>query len=106
MFSGFMVNVWIIATMVAVTAGVVGFFVVLRGSAFVAHAIPQTGFAGAAAANLIARGREPPSGAILFGKRVPGHRMPLPQRPARRPSISDRTVPAELVGSVPPRIRA
>jgi zinc/manganese transport system permease protein len=39
--------------MVAVVAGVVGFFTVLRGSAFVAHAVPQAGFAGAAGAALI-----------------------------------------------------
>jgi zinc/manganese transport system permease protein len=39
--------------MVAVVAGVVGFFTVLRGSAFVAHAVPQAGFAGAAGASLI-----------------------------------------------------
>ena len=53
MFSGFMANAWIVATMVAVVAGVVGFFTVLRGSAFVAHAVPQAGFAGAAGASLI-----------------------------------------------------
>jgi zinc/manganese transport system permease protein len=53
MFAGFMVNAWIVATMVAVVAGVVGFFTVLRGSAFVAHAVPQAGFAGAAGASLI-----------------------------------------------------
>jgi zinc/manganese transport system permease protein len=53
MFSGFMVNAWIVATMVAVVAGIVGFFTVLRGSAFVAHAVPQAGFAGAAGASLI-----------------------------------------------------
>jgi zinc/manganese transport system permease protein len=53
MFSGFMTNAWEIATIVAVTAGVVGFFVVLRGSAFPAHAIPNGAFAGAAGANLI-----------------------------------------------------
>ncbi|MGD0441730.1 MAG: iron chelate uptake ABC transporter family permease subunit [Acidimicrobiales bacterium] len=53
MFSGIMVNAWIVATMVAVVAGVVGFFTVLRGSAFVAHAVPQAGFAGAAGASLI-----------------------------------------------------
>ena len=41
MFSGFMVNAWIVASIVAVVAGVVGFFTVLRGSAFVAHAIPN-----------------------------------------------------------------
>jgi zinc/manganese transport system permease protein len=52
-FSGFMVNTWLVATIVAVVAGVVGFFVVLRGSAFPAHAIPKSAFAGAAGANLI-----------------------------------------------------
>lgn len=53
MFSGFMVNAWIVASIVAVVAGVVGFFVVLRGSAFVAHAIPNGAFAGAAGAVLL-----------------------------------------------------
>ncbi|MBV8219002.1 MAG: metal ABC transporter permease, partial [Solirubrobacterales bacterium] len=52
-FSGFMVNTWVVASIVAVVAGVVGFFVVLRGSAFVAHAIPNGAFAGAAGAVLI-----------------------------------------------------
>jgi zinc/manganese transport system permease protein len=53
MFSGFMVNTWIVATIVAAVAGVIGFFTVLRGSAFVAHAVPSAAFAGAAGANLI-----------------------------------------------------
>jgi zinc/manganese transport system permease protein len=53
MFSSFMTNAWISATIVAVIAGVVGFFVVLRGSAFPAHAIPNGAFAGAAAANVL-----------------------------------------------------
>jgi zinc/manganese transport system permease protein len=53
MFSGFMVNAWTIASIVAVVAGLVGFFVVLRGSAFVAHAIPNGSLAGAAGASLI-----------------------------------------------------
>ncbi len=53
MFSGFMVNAWTVASIVAVVAGLVGFFVVLRGSAFVAHAIPNGSFAGAAGASLI-----------------------------------------------------
>ncbi len=53
MFSGFMVNAWLVATMVALVAGVVGYFTVMRGSAFVAHAVPQAGFAGAAGASLI-----------------------------------------------------
>lgn len=53
MFAGFMTNTWIVATIVAVIAGMVGFFVVLRGSTFAAHGIPSGAFAGAAAASLL-----------------------------------------------------
>ncbi len=53
MFAGFMINAWEAATIVAVVAGVVGFFTVLRGSAFAAHALPNGAFAGAAGASLI-----------------------------------------------------
>jgi zinc/manganese transport system permease protein len=53
MFSGFMTNTWVVATIVAVVAGVVGFFIVLRGMAFVADAVPQGAFAGAAGASLV-----------------------------------------------------
>ena len=52
-FSSFMLNTWIAATVVAVVAGAIGFFCVLRGAAFVAHAVPQGAFAGAAGAALI-----------------------------------------------------
>ncbi len=48
-----MVNTWLAATMVAVVAGLLGFFIVLRGAAFVAHAVPNGAFAGAAAASLL-----------------------------------------------------
>jgi zinc/manganese transport system permease protein len=53
MFAGFMMNTWTVATIVAVVAGVVGYFVVLRGSAFPAHAIPKGAFAGAAGASML-----------------------------------------------------
>ena len=53
MFSGFMVDAWTVASIVALVAGLVGFFTVLRGSAFAAHAIPNGSFAGAAGASLI-----------------------------------------------------
>jgi len=53
MFSGFMINAWEAATIVAVVAGIVGFFTVLRGSAFAAHALPNGAFAGAAGASLL-----------------------------------------------------
>jgi zinc/manganese transport system permease protein len=52
-FSTFFINTWIAATMVAVVAGAAGFFAVMRGSAFPAHALPQGAFAGAAGASLI-----------------------------------------------------
>jgi zinc/manganese transport system permease protein len=52
-FAGFMINAWVTATIVAVVAGVVGYFVVLRGEAFPAHAIPKGAFAGAAGAALL-----------------------------------------------------
>ncbi len=48
-----MINTWLVASTVAVVAGVVGFFTVLRGSAFAAHAIPNGSFAGAAGAALL-----------------------------------------------------
>jgi zinc/manganese transport system permease protein len=53
MFSGLMLNTWIAATLVAVIAGPVGFFAVLRGSTFAAHSIPIGAFAGAAGASLL-----------------------------------------------------
>jgi ABC-type Mn2+/Zn2+ transport system permease subunit len=49
-----MTDTWVVATIVAVVAGVVGFFVVLRGSAFVADALPTGAFAGAAWARFLA----------------------------------------------------
>ena len=53
MFSTLMVNTWLAATIVAIVAGTIGFFAVLRRSAFAAHALPQGAFAGAACASLL-----------------------------------------------------
>lgn len=53
LFSGFMTNTWAEASIMALVAGAVGFFVVLRGATFAAHAIPQGAFTGAAGAALI-----------------------------------------------------
>jgi zinc/manganese transport system permease protein len=50
----FMQNAFLAGTMVAVLAGIVGYFVVLRGEAFAGHTLAIVGFPGAA-------------GAILFG---------------------------------------
>jgi zinc/manganese transport system permease protein len=49
----FMVHAWVALLAVAVAAPVVGYFVVLRGAAFMAHAIPQSAFMGAALAVLV-----------------------------------------------------
>jgi zinc/manganese transport system permease protein len=64
MFSSLMLNTWIAATAVAVIAGVTGFFAVLRGSTFAAHAIPNGAFAGAAGASLL--GLNPFAGLAAF----------------------------------------
>jgi len=53
LFSSFMQATWAEAGIVALVAGTVGFFVVLRGETFAAHAIPQGAFTGAAGAALI-----------------------------------------------------
>jgi zinc/manganese transport system permease protein len=52
-FSSLMANTWIAASIVAVIAGITGFFAVLRGETFAAHAIPNGAFAGAAGASLL-----------------------------------------------------
>jgi zinc/manganese transport system permease protein len=53
MFASYMTNAWAAATIVAVVAGVVGFFILLRGAAFAAHSLPNGAFAGAAGAVLV-----------------------------------------------------
>jgi zinc/manganese transport system permease protein len=64
MLAGVTMNTWIAATTVAVIAGVTGFFAVLRGSTFAAHAIPNGAFAGAAGATLL--GMNPIAGLAVF----------------------------------------
>ena len=50
MFATWMTTAWEAGTIVGVVAGVIGFFTVVRGSSFAAHAVPNSAFAGAAAA--------------------------------------------------------
>ncbi|MGC8541625.1 MAG: metal ABC transporter permease [Phycisphaerae bacterium] len=64
MFASFMINTWIAATIIAITAGILGFFVVLRRSAFAAHVLPIGTFPGAAAAQLL--GIQPLWGLLAF----------------------------------------
>lgn len=49
----FMINALAAATIVSVVAGLVGFFLVMRGQTFAGHALSHVGFAGAAGAALL-----------------------------------------------------
>lgn len=60
----YMQNALLTGSIAAVLAGLVGFFVVLRGLSFAAHALGQVGFAGAAGAVLI--GVDPLWGLVIF----------------------------------------
>jgi zinc/manganese transport system permease protein len=60
----FMQNALLTGSMAAALAGLVGFFIVLRGVSFAAHALGQIGFAGAAGAVLI--GAAPLWGLVVF----------------------------------------
>src|SRR5437879_3782522 len=60
----FMIHAFQAGTIVAIVAGSIGYFVVLRGSAFAAHALSPIGFAGAAGA--IVAGLSPVVGLLAF----------------------------------------
>jgi zinc/manganese transport system permease protein len=60
----FMRNAFFAGTMIAIVAGIVGYFVVLRRLAFATHALGHVGFSGAAAAVLF--GVNPVYGLLLF----------------------------------------
>jgi zinc/manganese transport system permease protein len=60
----FMVNAYLAGTVVAAIAGAIGYFVVLRGSAFAAHALSHIGFAGATGAVVL--GINPIFGLLAF----------------------------------------
>ena len=49
----FMQNAFLAGALVALVAGAVGYFMVLRGQSFAGHALAQVGFAGAAAATVL-----------------------------------------------------
>src|SRR5439155_14376 len=60
----FMVHAFQAGTVVAIVAGSIGYFVVLRGSSFAAHALSHIGFAGAAGA--VVAGLSPVVGLLAF----------------------------------------
>jgi zinc/manganese transport system permease protein len=66
---GFMQHAFEGGTIIAIIAGVTGYFVVLRRSAFTAHAFSEIGFAGAAAAILV---DIPPIAGLVIGSIMGG----------------------------------
>jgi zinc/manganese transport system permease protein len=60
----FMRNALLAGTIVAVVAGLVGWFMVLRGQSFAGHTLSQVGFPGAAGAALV--GAAPAVGLLVF----------------------------------------
>jgi zinc/manganese transport system permease protein len=60
----FMRNAFEAGTIIAILAGLIGYFVVLRRSSFATHALGHTGFSGAAAAVLV--GVQPVYGLLVF----------------------------------------
>lgn len=60
----FMRNALLTGTLIAITAGAIGYFMVLRGQSFAGHTLANVGFAGAAGATLV--NLSPVVGMLLF----------------------------------------
>ena len=82
MFAPYLMNAWITATIVALMAGTIGFFVVLRGNTFEAHTLPLGAFPGAAAATLL--GLDPLIGLLAFSLAAVGGIALLARRDDRQ----------------------
>jgi zinc/manganese transport system permease protein len=82
-------------TVVAIIAGIVGYFVVLRRSSFAAHALSHVGFAGAAGAALLAV--NPVYGLLLFTS-VGGSAMAILSPRAANRDVHIGTVLAFMLG--------
>ena len=89
----FMVNAFAASGIVAVLAGIVGYFLVMRGQTFAGHALSHVGFTGATGAVLI--GVSPLWGMIGFTLAA-GIGMGAAGRTARRPRCRDRRGPVAL----------
>jgi zinc/manganese transport system permease protein len=76
---GFMQHAFMAGTLIAILAGVVGYFIVLRNLAFASHALSHIGFAGATGAILL--GTSPILGQLIitllaaFGIGIAGNRI-------------------------------
>lgn len=91
----FMQHAFEAGTMVAIIAGIVGYFVVLRRSSFAAHALSHIGFAGAAGAVLF--GISPVYGLLLFTS-VGGSMMAALSPRAAQRDVHIGTVLAFMLG--------
>ena len=91
----FMQHAFEAGTIVAIVAGVVGYFVVLRRSSFASHALSHVGFTGAAGAVLL--GLNPLLGLLTFTS-VGGVGMALLGRKAEGRDVQIGTVLAFMLG--------
>jgi zinc/manganese transport system permease protein len=91
----FMQHAFEAGTIVAIIAGIVGYFVVLRRSSFAAHALSHIGFAGAAGAVLF--GVNPVFGLLLFTN-VGGFGIALLGQRATSRDVQIGTVLAFMLG--------
>lgn len=92
----FMQNAYLGGTLVAIVAGIVGYFVVLRRSSFAAHSLAHIGFAGAAGAAVF--GFDPVYGLLLFST-VGGSSMAILSPRAAQRDVSIGVVLAFLLGT-------
>ena len=92
----FMQNAYTGGTLVAIVAGIVGYFVVLRRSSFAAHSLAHIGFAGAAGAAVL--GVDPVYGLLLFST-VGGSSMAILSPRAAHRDVSIGLVLAFLLGT-------
>lgn len=83
-------------TLVAIVAGIVGYFVILRRSSFAAHSLSHIGFAGAAGAAVV--GVNPVYGLLLFST-VGGTSMAILSPRAAHRDVSIGLVLAFLLGT-------
>ena len=93
----FMQNAYIAGTLVAIVAGIMGYFMVVRGQSFAGHSLANVGFAGATGAALI--GMPPVAGLFVAGilAAVGIHLLGVSARQARR---SDIAIGATLTASL------
>ena len=89
-----MQNALVVGALVSIVAGVIGFFVVLRGASFATHALAQVGFAGAAGAVLI--GLDPIWGLLAFSLLGAGGMGVLSARGSARDAITALVMTAAL----------